>query len=447
MKKPWEIIAEIESDNSRLHKESVIRREALAKNDVLFAGLNLAFNAYITFGVAKIPQKNATDKTGSGLDWKTFEKSVALLVERKSTGNDARKLVEDLMSASTLVEWNGWYRRILLKDMRAGFTDGTVNRICYGDYKKEKWVPGIAPQYRIQTYECQLAEDADNNPNAMRGKKQIDTKMDGNRMQVHVFPGMTAEAFSRNGKELLNFPHIVDQLVSIAGQLKEPMVFDGEVMSATFQDLMRQVRRKTNVNAKDAIFYMFDWLPLADFKAGLCKTPQHKRSETLRAFYEKNAEALSACSFLEYETIDLDTKAGRDRLEELRKIAADRGAEGVMVKDPDASYQCKRSDKWLKIKPVITVDLKIADVQLGEEGKKNEHRMGNIVCEGIDKGKHILVNVSNKFTDEMREEWWKNRKKLVGRTVEIEADAITKAQNSATYSLRFPRFIRFRDDK
>ena len=52
MKKPYEIIKELESNNSRLFKESVILREMKMGNDAFFEGANLACDKLKTFGKA-----------------------------------------------------------------------------------------------------------------------------------------------------------------------------------------------------------------------------------------------------------------------------------------------------------------------------------------------------------------------------------------------------------
>ena len=50
------------------------------------------------------------------------------------------------------------------------------------------------------------------------------------------------------------------------------------------------------------------------------------------------------------------------------------------------------------------------------------------------------------FTDDQRIEYWNFRDEMVEQIVEIRADAITQNQDG-TYSLRFPRFLRFRGFK
>jgi DNA ligase-1 len=66
-----------------------------------------------------------------------------------------------------------------------------------------------------------------------------------------------------------------------------------------------------------------------------------------------------------------------------------------------------------------------------------------LVCEGIDDGKTISVNVGSGFSDSDRGSYWEERDTLVGQVVEVRADAVTQNQDG-TYSLRFPRFLRFR---
>jgi DNA ligase-1 len=141
------------------------------------------------------------------------------------------------------------------------------------------------------------------------------------------------------------------------------------------------------------------------------------------------------------ETVDLDTEAGQKRYKEINALAIKGGYEGIMLKDADAGYKCKRSVAWLKLKPFIEVSLEVIDVEEGTG--KNIGRLGAIVCQGVDDGKTIQVNVGSGFSDSDRDSYWSSRDSLLGQIVEVRADAVTQNQDG-TYSLRFPRFLRFR---
>ncbi len=79
-----------------------------------------------------------------------------------------------------------------------------------------------------------------------------------------------------------------------------------------------------------------------------------------------------------------------------------------------------------------------------EEGTgRNLGRLGAIICEGVDNDRTIRVNVGSGLSDSNRDEYWLNRDTLLGNVVEVEADAVTQNQDGS-YSLRFPRFLRFR---
>jgi DNA ligase-1 len=96
------------------------------------------------------------------------------------------------------------------------------------------------------------------------------------------------------------------------------------------------------------------------------------------------------------------------------------------------------------LKPFIEVSLTVTAVEEGTG--KNIGRLGALVCEGVDDGRTISVNVGSGFSDDQRIAFWTTREAIIGDVVEVRADAITQNQDG-TYSLRFPRFLHFRGFK
>jgi DNA ligase-1 len=143
--------------------------------------------------------------------------------------------------------------------------------------------------------------------------------------------------------------------------------------------------------------------------------------------------------------VDLDSYVGELEFKQYNKEAIEAGFEGILIKDPAAPYECKRSVSWLKMKPFIEVSLTVVAVEEGKAETKNVGKLGALICEGEDDGKFIRVNVGGGYTDELRDSIWANKTEVVGQIVEVRADAATRSQDSEDiYSLRFPRFLRFR---
>jgi DNA ligase-1 len=427
VKNSWDVVKLLESDNSRLFKEDVIKKQALESNTEFFNGVKLALDSMITFGIKQVEPKTGN---GRGLSWNAFKQLTDALSARQLTGNAAINAVAHARMNATEDQWNYWYRRILIKDLRCGVSEKTVNKAV----KKH-------PEYSVPVFSCQLAHDSANHESKVCGQKLLEVKLDGVRVITVVYPNGQVDQYSRNGKELVNFELIKKQISKHAIFFSEPVVLDGEVMSANFQDLMKQVNRKENVKTDDAVLNLFDIITLQEFQNGKGNFRQIDRSVSLLAWYNQCAEHMPNVDVVGQELVDLDTDRGQLRFKEINQTAIDGGYEGIMLKDPEAVYICDRSVAWLKLKPFIEVTLEVIDVEQGTG--RNEGRLGALVCKGIDDSKEILVNVGSGFSDQLRSSIWQSRSKVIGHLVEVRADAITQNQDG-TYSLRFPRFKSFR---
>src|SRR6056300_808 len=433
-KQPQDIISELETHNSRLDKESILETAMQQGLDEFFEGVRMALDPLVTFGVKQVPEKDCVI-SAQGCEWKIFKELADKLIARELTGHAARDAIILAMGVATTEQWNGFYRRILIKDLRCGCSEKTVNKIA----KK-------FPQYAVPTFTCALAHDSANHEKKMVGKKQIEVKLDGVRVLAICRAGKV-ELFSRNGKQFHNFPHIIKEIENVLERKPSPYdcVLDGEVMSKDFQDLMKQVHRKDGKAATDSVLHLFDFIPLKDFLEGGWDKPQTYRSNLVKYWVLENEDLLKHVTACEWEDVDLSTEEGNKRFVELNKTAVDGGYEGVMIKDVDAPYECKRTHAWLKAKPFIEITLKVVDVEEGTG--RNAGRLGAVIVEGEDDGYNYRLNCGSGFTDAQRDEYWTERASLIGQLIEIRADARTKSQDSDTYSLRFPRFKTFRGFK
>jgi len=118
-------------------------------------------------------------------------------------------------------------------------------------------------------------------------------------------------------------------------------------------------------------------------------------------------------------------------VEQLRDLASLRKLEGYVVK---MGHWCD----WWKVKPSLTVDAFVTAVQPGQG--KHLGRVGAFEVAVFDKGSpRVIAEVGTGFSDTEREH---SKQSPIGRVMEVGYDSV-----GAKGSLRFPRFIRWRDDK
>ena len=431
-------IRDLESSDSRLHKESVIEKALMASKlgsanaQCFLFNCYQAYNPYYVFGVKKVPETKGLE--GKANPWPKFWAMLEGLRTRSLTGHNAKTAIEFMSEQFDSVEWNNLARRVIIKDLRCGISEKTLNKVLGNT------------EWKIPVFTCQLATDSEKHTAKMTGIKRIEQKLDGVRV-LAVVTKNTVNLYSRNGKPFDNFPHIVDALEDIKNKFAKifqlnphGFVLDGEVIGESFQALMKQAQRKSDVQTTGMTYSVFDILSLADFERGFSNLQQQKRLDTLEG-YRAVFDSTDCVRLMDGIEVDLSTAEGHDIMRRYAEDAVEAGFEGIMIKDLGAPYECRRSTFWMKWKPTITVDLNIIGFEEGTG--RNEGRLGAIICEGDDNGRRINVNVGSGLSDANRDEYWSARDQLLGDVVEVEADAVTQNQDG-TYSLRFPRFVRFR---
>ena len=431
-------IRDLESSDSRIHKETVIEKALMASKlgsanaQCFLFNCYQAYNPYYVFGVKKVPETKGLEHKPN--PWPKFWAMLEGLRLRTLTGHNAKTVIELMSEQFDSTEWNNLCRRVIIKDLRCGISEKTLNKVLGNT------------EWKIPVFTCQLATDSEKHTAKMTGKKRIEQKLDGVRV-LAVVTKTTVNLYSRNGKPFDNFPHIVESLEDIKNKFAKlfqlhphGFVLDGEIIGESFQALMKQAQRKSDVQTTGMTYSVFDIMALADFERGFSNLQQHKRLDVLEG-YRAVLDSTDCVRLMAGIEVDLDTAEGHDIMRRYAEDSVAAGFEGIMIKDLDAPYECRRSTFWMKWKPVMTVDLNIVGFEEGTG--RNAGRLGAIICEGTDDDRLIHVNVGSGLSDENRDEYWTARDDLVGRVIEVAADAVTQNQDG-TYSLRFPRFVRFR---
>lgn len=439
-------IQKLKETSSGNEKKVILRSAAVEGCFELFEAFKMAYDNRKVFGVKKIPLIDEDGFTVQELQeagsfgWPEFLDLASKLEARKLTGNAARDAIMKAAENSCISDWNLFYRNILAKDMRCGVTETTVNKVLLE-------VGGDCLKYLIPVWAVQLADDSKKHPKKMKGKKALDPKLDGIRITALLDKeNDSVELYTRNGLRNENFPKIEKHLREFLKQSPLSLMIDGEMVSASFQELMTQANRKYDVDTSSAYYAIFDIVPMDEFLGGKSSMGLKDRHEIL-ADLESTFNEISpdgALSVVNKLYVDLDTEEGHQKMVDFYNDMVALGYEGIMVKDVNGIYECKRSQTWLKWKPSDSADLVITAIEPGKEGKKRDGVMGNLVVEGTHDGKKISSSVGTGFNDKQLKEFWENRDALIGEIVEIEFDSITQNKNSDTYSLRFPRFKCFR---
>jgi len=317
----------------------------------------------------------------------------------------------------------------------------------------------VGKPLRLMLY--QKAQGISNGFTRVGAPAAIEYKYDGMRVQCHFKKGEVTLFTRRLDDVTKQFPDLV-------GALKEHVsckecILEGEAVAynsktkeyVPFQILGKRIKRKHRIDeiAKKipVVLYVFDMLYLEG--KNLLLEPFKKRRAALERIVRKKA--------WQVELAKQVITGNEDKAQRFYNEALEKHQEGVMMKKLDAQYQPgSRVGFGVKVKPILEpLDLVITGAIWGE-GKRGKWLSSYVLsCKKGD----VLAEIGKMATglsEEQFEEVTKRLEPLItktsGKRVEVQPKLVVEVgyeeiQKSPTYSsgfaLRFPRLIRFRDDK
>lgn len=269
----------------------------------------------------------------------------------------------------------------------------------------------------------------------------VTEKLDGFRAVVEVKDGSVMSIKTRKGKTIDGLSELINDIEMVVDKSLGHMIFDGELLLIDNENQYTSGERfqKTGqILSSDGESYgigynIFDALPYSEFQAGKSSLPYIKR----RGLY---LETFVPGSLV--KVVPVLGTAGKSTIPSWSDFATSKGYEGVMLNDPEAHYETKRTKGLLKVKKMHTADLLVVGFEEAIDGK-NRGGLKSIIVRLDDEN---TFNVSSGLTDELREDIWNNQDKYLGKIIEIKYFEETKNKDGGR-SLRFPVVLGFRDDK
>lgn len=436
-----EFVNEIKAENGRLYKQGVLEKYK-DDEDVKYY-LTFVFNPFITTGIGeksyqRFHNKGCIDfypddpfntvkdaleylKAHNTGDYETQElmfskyMTIHLQILKKYFDKEQAPTVEEFKELPEL------FYSIITKNLQLGVDAKTINKV----------IPGLIP-----TFSVMLANKYFDNPVVVEGKEfALTTKIDGSRI-VAIKENGKVEFFTRQGQAYVG---LVDLQKELEDFEEDNFVFDGELVAIetalddTYKNTMKLSRTK-ETEKHGLKMLVFDYLPLEDFKTQSTTIAYHRRNGHLQSIFYQH-------SFKFFEVLPI-LYCGTDtsKIIEILDEQVDKGQEGIMINLTDSPYVFGRTNALLKVKKFQDMELKVIGF---EEGiNKLQGTLGALICEY----KNNTVKCGSGFSDELRQEIWANQEAYLGKQATIKYFSESYDSKTGLPSLRFPIFMRFRED-
>lgn len=430
MEKELSILLQIESstgEGSQKIKQDLIKNNY---SPILEYLLKVALDPFLT---TKLHKLEVIEKSPYLVEYNIFDKFKYLtsrLFIAPAPNDSFREEAFELVNCSNLpFEHRKMLGKVLTKRLNIGIGAKLINKAFLKD---------VIPDPSLM-----LAEDDENEIN--KWKTIIcEEKYDGVRIIAFV-SGEEVKFYTRAFNEINShyLKKIAEECLLLIkkSNLLGDWFFDGELTDINRKSVSGKVNqmlkgKPAETIGDDLLFNVFDLEDADILKTGKGIIPFSIRRKTLEGVF-RNTENLTSLILAESFT----TKEKEDIYSYYKKIV-DKGGEGVILKNPDHVYECKRSKNWIKLKEVNECDLVIKDWYPGEG--KREGFIGGFICE--DQSGQLKVKIGSGFTDEDLKTLSAQADSYIGKICSVQYNVVINDKNG-NWSLFLPRFVEIRSDK
>jgi DNA ligase-1 len=210
---------------------------------------------------------------------------------------------------------------------------------------------------------------------------------------------------SRNGKPFTTLDHLTPELLVV---LEDGETIDGELFNKqyTFQSIVSAIKNNSDKsNAGILQYHVYDF-PSCAGGFGQRIASLNRRLGNIQQMYVKKVATIMADSEQTIEKQHAENNANH--------------YEGTMIRNESGDYRYNyRSPDLLKMKDFVDDEYKIVDV---EEGVGKDAGKATFVCESED---GIRFNARPRGADEVRQEYWNNRTKYIGKLLTVRYQRLT----------------------
>ena len=446
-----DILLEIGNKKGTIEKMDYLKENK--DNERLKNILYYAFNPFIVFGISS---KKLNKKVSVEPNLKTNDLiEILKYLEKNNTGTDQIIANVQYFLDTQDEKYREILESIITKSLTIGINEKNLNKI---------WTNFIPD------YEVQQGERLEQNIDKLENKKIILTqKFDGLRCSARV-ENHKVKLFSRNGNTYEGLHELENELANFEdgmydGELlfnekdvrdenniptflkSKKEKFDNEILEKIYapmpsKELFKKTTSLVNSDAddkKNINIWLYDMTPLENFdNMENYDVGVEQRKKELR---ERLYKIQEKCPHLKETKYLYEGEFDNNRIQKMLKQVVDLKQEGMMINVYGAKYEFKRSKNMIKVKKMYPVDLRVTDVLEGSGANKG--KVGALVVNY----KGSPLKVGSGLSKEQREEFWKDKSKIIGKIITIKYFEETTNKKDNSKSLRFPIFLEVRYDK